>query len=176
MIKEVIPIKTKALPIFSDPLKDESEIKVQSFNSDDLQQSHENFQLEADDTVMKIETTTHKCETCGESFSRAMYLKKHMNTIHKTHFDNKCEFCGKWFQDSKNLRIHIYKFHKEKMKKDIKCGSCEKTFYTKQQLQSHGYNIHSENYGKSKCDVCGRMFSDSRNLKKHQRRVSFFTT
>ena len=151
--------------------EDSFEMKVETLISDDDKKgSDENSPMEAESsTAMKNEATSeHKCDTCGESFSRPMFLKKHMNTVHETHFDNKCAFCDKWFQDSKNLWTHNYKYHRETMNKDFKCGTCEKTFLTKEQLRNHSYR-HDE---KSKCDICNLSFSRSHDLKKHKRRVS----
>ena len=151
--------------------EDSFEMKVETLISDDDKKGSDgNSQIEAESSAaMKNEATSeHKCDTCGESFSRPMFLKKHMNTVHETHFDNKCAFCEKWFQDSKNLWTHNYKYHRETMNKDFKCGTCEKTFLTKEQLRRHSY--HHD--GKSKCDVCNLSFSRSHDLKRHKRRVS----
>ena len=167
-IYESIDIKVE------DPLKDESEIKVESFNSyDNFQESNENSKMEADDTVVKNETTAHKCDTCGQSFGQKGHLKRHMDIVHLKLKPHKCEECGETFGRKEYLKAHMDTVHlklksQEQMKKEIKCGSCEKTFYTKQQLQSHGCNAHGTNKVKPKCEICGKY---ANNLQLHKRNV-----
>ena len=54
----------------------------------------------------------YKCESCGESFTSAKDLKRHIHTVHEGHKDHKCESCGKSFSQSGSLKKHIHKVHK----------------------------------------------------------------
>ena len=55
----------------------------------------------------------HSCESCGKSFSQAIYLK-HIHTVHEGHKDHKCEF-----SQVGNLKKHIHIVHEGS--KDYKC-------------------------------------------------------
>ena len=53
----------------------------------------------------------HICESCGNTFSEAGNLKRHIYTIHEGHKDHKCESCGKSFSQAGVLNRHIYTIH-----------------------------------------------------------------
>ena len=53
----------------------------------------------------------NKCESCGKSFTKAGYLKKHIHIVHEGHKDYKCKSCGKCFSQAYNLKSHIFLMH-----------------------------------------------------------------
>ena len=53
----------------------------------------------------------HKCEFCGQSFTRARSLKRHIHTVHEGRKDHKCELCGKSFSLAGDLKRHINAVH-----------------------------------------------------------------
>ena len=63
----------------------------------------------------------HKCEFCGQSFTRARSLKRHIHTVHEGHKDYKCQSCGKSFTQARSLEKHIHTVHEGH--KDYKCES-----------------------------------------------------
>ena len=81
-----------------------------------------------------------KCKLCGKSFSKTVYLNKHIHIVHEGHKDYKCESCDKSFSQSQNLKIHIHTVHEGH--KDHKCESCGKSFSSAQVLKKHIHAIH----------------------------------
>ena len=52
---------------------------------------------------------SHRCESCGKSFTHAHSLKTHIHKVHKGHKDYKCESCGKLFTTATYLKFHLKK-------------------------------------------------------------------
>ncbi|KAK7487338.1 hypothetical protein BaRGS_00021427, partial [Batillaria attramentaria] len=73
-----------------------------------------------------------------------------------------CQHCGKSFQDSSKLRRHI-KIHTGV--RDFKCTTCGKAFIEACSLRRHE-SVHSD--VKPHTCKCGKGFTDSSGLKKHQ--------
>ena len=69
----------------------------------------------------------YKCESCGKSFSQAIYLKKHIHTVHEGHKDYNCESCGKSFSYENILKRHTHTTHEGY--KDNKCEYCGKLIF-----------------------------------------------
>merc|ERR1712020_685237 len=82
----------------------------------------------------------YNCESCGQSFSRAESLKKHIHTVHEGHRDYKCESCGKSFSQAGHLKTHVSTVHEGR--KDFKCESCSKSFSQVGTLKTHINRIH----------------------------------
>ena len=57
-------------------------------------------------------TKAHKCDSCGQSFFEAGYMKKHILTVHKGLNYYKCESCGKSFPQGGNMKKHFLTLHK----------------------------------------------------------------
>ena len=89
-----------------------------------------------DESISKVNTTLkindeqghmhHKCKSCSKAFSKALSLKRHIQSVHKVHKDYKCESCGKLFGRGDFLKQHIHTVHDGY--KDHKCESCGKSF------------------------------------------------
>ena len=67
---------------------------------------------------------SHKCESCGKSFSHVLTLKTHIHKVHEGHKDYKCDLCGKSFSQAGSLKIHLNTIHKGH--RNHKCDSCGK--------------------------------------------------
>ena len=97
-------------------------------------------------------------------------LERHVKIKHEKIKDHKCEECGKAFLYILSLNDHISCVHEGK-EKNQKCSKCDKAFYTVQRLQNHVRLVpeRPKNYGKHKCDICGKLLSYDHVLRKHIR-------
>ena len=83
----------------------------------------------------------HKCESCGEPFSLADSLKRHINVVHNGQKDHKCDSCGKAFSQAGDLKRHIIAIHNDR--KDHKCNTCGKGFSRARDLKKHINTVHN---------------------------------
>ena len=111
-----------------------------------------------------------KCDNCEKTFKQLKALERHVKIKHEKIKDHKCEECGKAFLYILSLNDHISCVHEGK-EKNQKCSKCDKAFYTVQRLQNHVRLVHErpKNYGKHKCDICGKLLSYDHVLRKHIR-------
>ncbi|CAL9705358.1 unnamed protein product [Knipowitschia caucasica] len=114
------------------------------------------------------------CETCGQVFTQAWFLKAHMKK-HAGVFDHCCRICGRRFREAWFLKSHM-KTHNAKSRSRSRadsaehpvtindvaqdpevassvtaiyqmCPKCGNLFHTKESLRAHD-KVHSFNYGK----------------------------
>ena len=53
----------------------------------------------------------YNCDSCEKSFTQAVNLKKHIQTIHEGQRNYKCDSCEKTFTQLGNLKTHIKRIH-----------------------------------------------------------------
>ena len=58
-----------------------------------------------------IDYNIHNCDTCGNCFSNAMNLKRHINIVHEGQKDFKCDTCGRLFSQKSKLKRHVHTVH-----------------------------------------------------------------
>ncbi|CAB1338204.1 unnamed protein product [Coregonus sp. 'balchen'] len=106
------------------------------------------------------------CETCGKLFFTTSTLAVHKRShIEK---DHSCTLCGQCFSDAPALRKHMVVTHPgETKEKYFVCDVCGKCFGRKCHLKSH-MTLHGAEKPFS-CDVCGKKFSQGANLSRHKR-------
>ncbi|XP_042345381.1 zinc finger protein 516-like isoform X2 [Plectropomus leopardus] len=134
------------------------------------------------DTVQSQSDGTFPCETCGQVFTQAWFLKSHMKK-HAGIFDHCCRICGRRFREAWFLKSHM-KTHNTKSRSRSKadsaehpatindvaqdpeivtgsvtsiyqmCSKCGNLFHNKESLRAHD-KIHSINYGKKSQSQCG---------------------
>ena len=73
-----------------------------------------------------------------------------------------CRICGKVFPCLQKLRKHMSNAHQ-----DVKCVICHKSFRSKASLKNHE-EIHKPSSSKLKCDICGKVISQSVNFDRHR--------
>lgn len=117
---------------------------------------------------------SHECEHCGKEYQFASLLKVHV----RTHLVNKgyncpVEGCQKSFARADHYKQHINNVHKGEIIDGVirkptfeqKCEICGKIFYHSGNLRKH-LTLHSGERPFS-CDECGRTFALSQHLKSH---------
>ncbi|KAM9352883.1 zinc finger protein 516 [Symphorus nematophorus] len=124
---------------------------------------------------------TFPCETCGQVFSQAWFLKSHMKK-HAGILDHCCRICGRRFREAWFLKSHM-KTHNTKSRSRSKgdsaehpatindvaqdpdivngsvmsiyqmCSKCGNLFHSKESLRAHE-KVHSINYGRKSQSQC----------------------
>lgn len=127
------------------------------------------------DTVQPQSDGTFPCETCGQVFTQAWFLKSHMKK-HAGILDHCCRICGRRFREAWFLKSHM-KTHNTRSRSRSKpdpsehpatindvaqdpevatasvtsiyhmCSKCGNLFHSKESLRAHE-KVHSLNYGR----------------------------
>ena len=105
-------------PILDDlDLQDVELVDSRSDDSGEVNQSLNNIEafslLKKDDITLAMNQKNYKCNSCGKSFKKENYSKKHIHTVHKCHKDFKCNSCGKSFSWAGPLKEHIHTIHED---------------------------------------------------------------
>mmetsp|Transcript_10983 Transcript_10983/g.33690 ORF Transcript_10983/g.33690 Transcript_10983/m.33690 type:complete len:390 (+) Transcript_10983:210-1379(+) len=107
----------------------------------------------------------HMCPECDKSFTRAYYLRRHIDSVHKGIKPFKCEICGKSFSQKGHLNEHVRGRHSTDT---LRCGVCSHTFGSKSKLSRHVRAVH-ENIRMHVCELCNKAFKEKSHLDKHYR-------
>jgi uncharacterized Zn-finger protein len=112
------------------------------------------------------------CNKCDKSYKEFQFLKRHLETHDKEY---KCKICGEKFGDCNKLSLHT-RGHKIKAailenpetkivgKLPYSCTKCDQTFTWYQELNKHLKSHEKKDYI---CEICGKTFKNSYNLKQH---------
>uniref|UniRef100_A0A674IW96 Zinc finger and BTB domain containing 41 n=1 Tax=Terrapene triunguis TaxID=2587831 RepID=A0A674IW96_9SAUR len=115
----------------------------------------------------------HKCPYCNKLHASKKTLAKHAKRFHpenvqeflsikKTKSEGwKCDICKKSFARRPHLEEHMILHTQDK---PFKCTYCEEHFKSRFARLKHQEKFH---LGPFPCDICGRQFNDTRNLKRH---------
>ena len=87
---------------------------------------------------------SYLCEECGELFSTALTLERHVKSIHKLTY--KCDLC-KFETEDKQASI----IHKKQHAQEHLCEECGELFSTAWTLERHVKRTHKLSF---KCDLC----------------------
>ncbi|XP_014217587.1 Krueppel homolog 1-like [Copidosoma floridanum] len=108
-------------------------------------------------------TKTHRCSTCGKTFSRAQNLARHKLT-HTGLLPYRCCVCQRAFADPSNLAVHMRTHTGER---PYGCSICPKSFGASGNLTTH-MRSHTSDRPYS-CSVCWAGFTTFGNLGAHER-------
>ncbi|XP_054432536.1 LOW QUALITY PROTEIN: zinc finger and BTB domain-containing protein 41 [Pteronotus mesoamericanus] len=115
----------------------------------------------------------HRCPSCNKLHASKKTLAKHVKRFHpenaqefisikKTKSESwKCDICKKSFTRRPHLEEHMILHSQDK---PFKCTYCEEHFKSRFARLKHQEKFH---LGPFPCDICGRQFNDTGNLKRH---------
>ena len=116
---------------------------------------------------MRTHTGEHEtCPTCGRDFRDAGDLKKHIKVVHLKIKNFKCDICGHAFANQSNLSVHA-ETHIDKSMDDrkFKCKECDWRAGTSTALKVHmKTHIKTLDY---KCPHCEKEFKCEDYMEKH---------
>ncbi|KAK7810795.1 hypothetical protein U0070_009500 [Myodes glareolus] len=134
-----------------------------------------------------------ECDICHQRYSTksnlTVHRKKHSNEVEFHKKEHKCPYCNKLHASKKTLAKHVKRQHSQKIDntlickksftrrphleehmilhsqdKPFKCTYCEEHFKSRFARLKHQEKFH---LGPFPCDICGRQFNDTGNLKRH---------
>ncbi|XP_028588381.2 zinc finger and BTB domain-containing protein 41 isoform X1 [Podarcis muralis] len=114
----------------------------------------------------------HKCPYCNKLHATKKTLVKHLKRFHPEKVQEflskkkksegwKCDICNKSFTRRPHLEEHMILHTQDK---PFKCTYCEEHFKSRFARLKHQEKFH---LGPFPCDICGRQFNDTGNLKRH---------
>ena len=126
----------------------------------------------------------YKCESCGRTFIKTKYLKRHISSIHEgqktesetmklandkekskvTIFD--CNLCKKSYLEKPKMIRHMNIVHKGL--KEFFCKLCDKIYVRNHNFKYHFKKVH-EGQKVFKCASCDNEFSQPNSLIEHMR-------
>ncbi|KXJ72832.1 hypothetical protein RP20_CCG017157 [Aedes albopictus] len=125
--------------------------------------SHAGVVQHEKDTHLVAETRSFPCDRCSKTFSKQIYLTKHIRTVHDNICTESCSFCEKRFVNKRALKEHIKNKHMEE--KPYKCTECSMTFGNRFNLRRH-LTTHSTERPHT-CSHCGNTYRYQSDMKRH---------
>nr|XP_020640331.1 zinc finger and BTB domain-containing protein 41 [Pogona vitticeps]XP_020640332.1 zinc finger and BTB domain-containing protein 41 [Pogona vitticeps]XP_020640333.1 zinc finger and BTB domain-containing protein 41 [Pogona vitticeps]XP_020640334.1 zinc finger and BTB domain-containing protein 41 [Pogona vitticeps] len=122
---------------------------------------------------MEFHKKEHKCSYCSKLHATKKTLIKHIKRFHPENIQEylsikkkksegwKCDICNKSFTRRPHLEEHMILHTQDK---PFKCIYCEEHFKSRFARLKHQEKFH---LGPFPCDICGRQFNDTGNLKRH---------
>ena len=104
------------------------------------------------------------CDICLQTFTRDMYLVRHMRT-HSAAERFACSFCERVCKDKSTLKIHECSHRGEKLHK---CDECPKSYIHRTDLKIHKLRHTGHKF---KCMECEKEFCNKKGLAKHERKL-----
>lgn len=110
---------------------------------------------------------TFPCETCGQVFSQAWFLKSHMKK-HAGILDHCCRICGRRFREAWFLKSHM-KTHNTKSRSRSKADSSEHPATINDVAQDPEIVTASVASIYQMCSKCGNLFHSRESLRAHEK-------
>ena len=113
----------------------------------------------------------YTCHLCGKVFgsNQRAFFNRHVDSHSldgKQKPEFKCKECSKAFFFEMDLRIHLTNT-KHGFGRTLPCPTCDYKAYRKRHLEHHIIEHHTTERP-FECEICGKGFSNERNLKTHQ--------
>ncbi|XP_030013279.1 zinc finger protein 516 isoform X1 [Sphaeramia orbicularis] len=119
------------------------------------------------DAVQPQGDGTFPCETCGQVFSQAWFLKSHMKK-HAGILDHCCRICGRRFREAWFLKSHM-KTHNTKSRSRSKVDSAEHPATINDVAQDPDIVSSSITTIYQMCSKCGNVFHSRESLRAHDK-------
>uniref|UniRef100_A0A8C3A9D9 Zinc finger protein 516 n=1 Tax=Cyclopterus lumpus TaxID=8103 RepID=A0A8C3A9D9_CYCLU len=110
---------------------------------------------------------TFPCETCGQVFSQAWFLKSHMKK-HAGILDHCCRICGRRFREAWFLKSHM-KTHNTKSRSRSKADPAELPATINDVAQDPEIATGSIASTYQMCSKCGNLFHNRESLRAHEK-------
>lgn len=107
------------------------------------------------------------CETCGQVFTQAWFLKSHMKK-HAGVLDHCCRICGRRFREAWFLKSHM-KTHNTKSRSRSKAESAEPPATINDVAQDPDIFPASVTSVYQMCSKCGNLFHNKESLRAHDK-------
>lgn len=110
---------------------------------------------------------TFPCETCGQVFTQAWFLKSHMKK-HAGILDHCCRICGRRFREAWFLKSHM-KTHNTKSRSRSKADTSEHPVTINDVAQDPDIVTSSVTSLYQMCSKCGNLFHNKESLRAHEK-------
>ncbi|XP_045900432.1 zinc finger protein 516-like isoform X2 [Micropterus dolomieu] len=110
---------------------------------------------------------TFPCETCGQVFTQAWFLKSHMKK-HAGILDHCCRICGRRFREAWFLKSHM-KTHNTKSRSRSKADSAEQPATINDVAQDPDIVSGAVTSIYQMCSKCGNLFHTRESLRAHEK-------
>ncbi|XP_035986019.1 zinc finger protein 516-like isoform X1 [Fundulus heteroclitus] len=119
------------------------------------------------DAIQPQSDGTFPCETCGQVFSQAWFLKSHMKK-HAGILDHCCRICGRRFREAWFLKSHM-KTHNSRSRSRSKAESAEPPATINDVAQDPDVVTASVASVYQMCSKCGNLFPSKESLRAHDK-------
>ena len=147
--------------------------------------------------VRSLDGSQSTCRICCKTYMHYSTAKRHFNECHAAKMQEfKCRLCDKVYTRFRSLKYHLASAHKKENKiwfsklglllhheeamnnpdslmvtKEGKCLVCGKVFANSQNARRHAREIHMESTSEYKCHICGSTYGRNRAYKEHMGKV-----
>ncbi|XP_030248991.1 zinc finger protein 516-like isoform X3 [Sparus aurata] len=122
---------------------------------------------EAEAPQPQLSDGTFPCETCGQVFTQAWFLKSHMKK-HAGILDHCCRICGRRFREAWFLKSHM-KTHNTKSRSRSKAESAEQPATINDVAQDPETVTCTPTSTYQMCSKCGNLFHNRDSLRAHEK-------
>ncbi|XP_072250863.1 zinc finger protein 516-like isoform X1 [Leuresthes tenuis] len=119
------------------------------------------------DVIQPQSDGSFPCETCGQVFTQAWFLKSHMKK-HAGILDHCCRICGRRFREAWFLKSHM-KTHNTKSRSRSKADSAEHPATINDVAQDPDVVTCSVTSVYQMCSKCGNLFHNRESLRAHDK-------
>jgi len=120
----------------------------------------------------------YACQECTKKFAHATSLRHHVAVMHAEsgpHEQFSCHQCGRSFPTMSQVRVHVRSHVEEESSSGLECQICGEACDSTAALTQHVSGVHgglgsvgiSDTRRQYSCEVCGRIFSQAGNLRRH---------